>query len=168
MAYKIHTKEIICSIIIIFIGSLTKLSNSTAVNALSDSIQTSERNDPAKYYRKQPKIDDSIDDAKHLDIFDDNDSDDDFVSIEVDDQLTLKEQLRMLTKQMNKRFQHELKTTIRKAAQELLKTDLQSQIEQLRYLPINFFCFICIFIKLILWIVDFSTELIVQFIAHVK
>lgn len=132
MAYQIHTKEIICSIIFIFVGFLTKLSNSTAVNALSDPIKTSERNDPVEYYRKQPKIENSIGDAKHLDLFDDNDSDDDFVSIEVDDQLTFKEQLRMLTNQMNKRFQHELKTTIRKAAQELLKTDLQSQIEQLR------------------------------------
>lgn len=132
MAYQIHTKEMIYCIIIIFIGFLTTLSHSTAVNALSDSIKISEQNDPMEYHRKQLNIDDSIDNAKHLDIFDDNDSDDDFISIEVDDQLTLKDQLRMLTKQMNKRFQHELKTTIRKAAQELLKTDLQSQIEQLR------------------------------------
>lgn len=132
MAYQIHTKEMICCIIVIFIGFLATLSHSTAVNALSDSIKTSERNDPMEHHRKQFKIDDSINDAKHLDIFDDNDSDDDFVSIEVDDQLTLKDQLRMLTKQLNKRFQHELKTTLRKSAQELLKTDLQSQIEQLR------------------------------------
>lgn len=132
MAYQIHTKEMTCCIIVIFIGLLTTLSHSTAVNALSDSIKTGERNDPVKYHRNQLKIDDSIDNAKHLDIFDDNDSEDDFISIEVDDQLTLKDQIRMLTKQMNKRFQHELKTTIRKAAQELLKTDLQSQIEQLR------------------------------------
>lgn len=130
MAYQIYTKEMICCIIVIYIGFLTTLSHSTTVNALTDSIQTSEQNDPMENHRKQFKIDDSIDDAKHLDIFDD--SDDDFESIEVDDELTLKDQLRMLAKQMNKRFQHQLKTTIRKAAQELLKTDLQSQIEQLR------------------------------------
>lgn len=128
MAFQIHTKEMIYCIIVIFIG----LSHSTSVNALTDSIKTSEQNDPMEYHRKQLNIDDSIDNTKHLDIFDDNDSDDDFISIEVDDQLTVKDQIRMLTKQMNKRFQHELKTTIQKAAQELLKTDLQSQIEQLR------------------------------------
>lgn len=132
MACQIHTKEIIYCIIVIFIGFLTTLSHSTAVNALSDSIKTSERNNPVEYHRKQHKINESTDDAKHLDTFDSNDSDDDFVSIEVDDQLTLKDQLHMLTKQMNKRFQHELKTAIQKAAQELFKTDLQSQIEQLR------------------------------------
>lgn len=56
----------------------------------------------------------------------------DFVSIEVDDQLSLKDQMHALTRQMSKMFQHEWKVTMRKAAKELLEADFQSQLEQLR------------------------------------
>lgn len=69
---------------------------------------------------------------------DDNDDDDDdgdandFVSIEVDDQLSLKDQMRMFTEQMTKRFQHELKAAIRKTTKDQIKADFQSQLEQLR------------------------------------
>lgn len=56
----------------------------------------------------------------------------DFVSIEIDDQLSLKDQIHALTQQMSKVFQHEWKVTMRKAAKELLEADFQSQLAQLR------------------------------------
>lgn len=56
----------------------------------------------------------------------------DFVSIEIDDQLTLKDQMRMLTQQMSKRFQHELRAAVRKTTKDLFKADFQAQFEQLR------------------------------------
>lgn len=71
-------------------------------------------------------------------IFDDdidinyNDDSNDFESIEIDDQLSLKDQMRVLTKQMNKLMQNEWKVTMRKKAKELLEADFQSQLEQLR------------------------------------
>lgn len=56
----------------------------------------------------------------------------DFVSIDIDDQQPLKDQMHALTRQMSKIFQHEWKVTMRKAAKELLEADFQSQLEQLR------------------------------------
>lgn len=56
----------------------------------------------------------------------------DFVSIEIDDQLSIKDQIRALTQQMSNVFQHEWKVTMRKAAKELLEADFQSQLAQLR------------------------------------
>lgn len=56
----------------------------------------------------------------------------DFVSIEIDDQLSLRDQMHALTRQLSKVFQHEWKVTMRKAAKELLEADFQSQLEQLR------------------------------------
>lgn len=63
----------------------------------------------------------------------DSDTDSDFISIEVADQLSLKDQMRLFTEQMTKRFQHELKVAVRKTAADLFKADFQSQLEQLRY-----------------------------------
>lgn len=63
--------------------------------------------------------------------FDENDDADDkandFISIEIDDQLS------MLTKQMTRKFQHELKAAIRKTTKDILKADFESQLEQLRW-----------------------------------
>lgn len=63
---------------------------------------------------------------------DDDDESSDFLSIEIDDQLSLKDQMRMLTQQMTKRFQHELKAAVRKTTNDLFKADFQAQLEQLR------------------------------------
>lgn len=74
-------------------------------------------------------------DVDNLNAFDENVADDeaaDFVSIEIDDQLSLKDQMRMLTQQMTKRFQHELKAAVRKTTRDLFESDFQAQLEQLR------------------------------------
>lgn len=63
---------------------------------------------------------------------DDVDDGNDFVSIEVDDQLSLKDQMRMFTEQMTKRFQHELKAAIQRTTKDHVKADFQAQLEQLR------------------------------------
>lgn len=60
------------------------------------------------------------------------DDTDDFVSIEIDDQQPIKNQIHALTRQMSAIFQHEWKVTMRKAAKELLEADFQLQLEQLR------------------------------------
>lgn len=73
--------------------------------------------------------------ASNLNGFDGTGPDDesnDFVSIEIDDQLSLKDQMRMLTQQMSKRFQRELHAAVRKTTKDLFKADFQAQFEQLR------------------------------------
>lgn len=179
---KIHTKEMICCIIVIVVGCLTAFSDSTAISASSRSSSTVAndkkanfngngilRDDdasqdigfavpasasPMKSHKKRisggfnanglngndaSSPDDlARDDSHHMNPFDDNGDDDDaddssdFVSIEIDDQLSLKDQMRMLTAQMTKRFQHELKAAVRKTTKDLFKADFQSQLEQLR------------------------------------
>lgn len=209
---RIHTKEMICCIILIIVGCLTTFSYSTAVSAsnrstsngasgaaaTADAIRSN--NNRAKNFNgngilrdddamQQQNIGDfavavpvpastlrghkkqinggnddgdfnvngpngngahSPHDANYFNRYDedgtndnggDNDGDDDagaadessdFISIEVDDQLSLKDQMRLFTEQMTKRFHHELKAAVRKTAKDLFKADFQLQLEQLR------------------------------------
>lgn len=174
---KIYTKEMIWCIILIVVGSLTKLSYSTAISVTSSgtSVSTSSTTSATKTnfnsngilrdgdgnqeigfgaavksHKKQINgnedannpndddtysVDDIANDVDNLNAFDENEADDeanDFVSIEIDDQLSLKDQMRMLTQQMTRRFQHELKAAIRKTTKDLFKPDFQAQLEQLR------------------------------------
>lgn len=74
-------------------------------------------------------------DSMNFNGFDENEADNeanDFISIEIDDQLSLKDQMRLLTQQMTKRFQHELKAAARKMSKDLFKIDFQAQFDQLR------------------------------------
>ncbi|XP_055311065.1 protein scabrous-like isoform X2 [Sitodiplosis mosellana] len=175
---KIHTKEMICSLIIIVVGCLTTLSHSTAISTSSTgssgtTTSTSSKTNfkgngilrdgdgnqeigigaAVKSHKKQingndadfiannPNDDDAYsaddiaNDVDNLNAFDENVADDqadDFVSVEIDDQLSLKDQMRMLTQQMTRRFQHELKAAVRKT-KDLFKSDFQAQLEQLRH-----------------------------------
>lgn len=71
-----------------------------------------------------------------------NDDDDDFVSIEIGDQLSLKDQVRMLTKQMSsfiqhkrnerKRLEEDIQIAIQKTARDLINSNIKAELEQLR------------------------------------
>lgn len=74
----------------------------------------------------------SNDDNGNVDHDDDDGESSDFISIEVDDQLSLKDQMRLFTEQMTKRFHRELNAAVRKTTKDLYKADFQSQLEQLR------------------------------------
>lgn len=196
---KIHTKEMICCIILIVVGYLTASSYSTAISASNRSSSSNSNshthahshsknfngNDilrdgdgnqdiigmsasasaaavpstTLKSHKKQisgndgglnafgPNGNDAYSTADDItnagtdNAFDENDNDadtdtdddaNDFISIEIDDQLSLKDQMRLFTQQMTKRFQHELKAAVRKTTKDLFKADFQTQLEQLR------------------------------------
>lgn len=203
---KIHTKEMICCIILIVVGYLTTSSYSTAISASNRSSYSNsqsqsqshshsnnanfngndilrdgdgnqdiigmtaaaaaaaasslaEASTTLKSHKKQisgndgglnamrPNGNDAystaddIANAATVNAFDENDMDadadvdddaNDFISIEIDDQLSLKDQMRVFTQQMTKRFRHELKAAVRKTTKDLFKADFQTQLEQLR------------------------------------
>lgn len=84
---------------------------------------------------------DAIDDGDDAsdDLYDGNMDEDDFVSIEIGDQLSLKDQVRMLTKQMNTLLQHKrterrrFQQDVQKMANEMLESGIKAELEQLRY-----------------------------------
>lgn len=110
-------------------GALVK-SHKKQIHGNDDGFNTNNLNDDDTYSEN-----DIANDVDNLNAFDENEADDesnDFVSIEIDDQLSLKDQMRMLTQQMTKRFQHELKAAVRKTTKDLFKSDFEAQFEQLR------------------------------------
>lgn len=210
---RIHTKEMICCIILIVVGCLTSFSYSTAVSASNRSSSNAAiaaihrnadrtnfngngilRDDDVAQQQSIGNIavaipasastleshkkhinggnsatnaDDDFNvngpndngahsphDANYFNRFDEGDTNDnnnddddnegtgnadhddsessDFISIEVDDQLSLKDQMRLFTEQMTKRFHRELNAAVRKTTKKLYETDFQSQLEQLR------------------------------------
>lgn len=105
-------------------------SHKKQINGNDDGFNVKNPNDDDAY-----SADDIANDVDNLNAFDENEADNeasDFVSIEIDDQLSLKDQMRMLTEQMTKRFQHELKAAVRKTTKDLFKSNFQAQLEQLR------------------------------------
>lgn len=105
-------------------------SHKKQINENDDGFNVNNSNDDDAY-----SANDNVNDVDNLNGFDENEGDDeanDFVSIEIDDQLSLKDQMRMLTQQMTRRFQHELNAAVRKTTKDLLKSDFQAQLEQLR------------------------------------
>lgn len=101
------------------------------INGMNDGLNANTPNDNDAY--SMHNIASNMDKLNEFD--DDNETDDessDFLSIEIDDQLSLKDQMLMLTQQMTKRFKHELKAAVRKTTKDLFKADFQAQLEQLR------------------------------------
>lgn len=84
----------------------------------------------ANYFNRYDE--DGNDNDDNGEAVDDNGSSSEFGSIEIDDHLSLKDQMRLFTEQMTKRFHHELNAAVRKTAKDLFKADFQMQLEQLR------------------------------------